>query len=88
MIAVPYQMKRKIKYIFHKVISNTKILYIILFNEVAQDQDVVKFTGGLENVEYCTPTTLLKKFTQYFIFQFGICNIFKQLFNNFQFYWI
>ena len=50
-------MKRKIKNIFLEVISNTKIFYIIFFNEVANDQDFAKLTGGLDkeglsNVEY------------------------------------
>ena len=42
-------MKRKIKKIFLKVTSNTKIfLYKILFNEIANDQDFAKLTGGLD----------------------------------------
>ena len=42
-------MKRKIKKIFLKVISNTKnFLYKILFNEIANDQDFAKLTGGLD----------------------------------------
>ena len=47
MIAVSFLMKRKIKKIFLEVISNTKILYIILFNEVAKDHDFGKLTGDL-----------------------------------------
>ena len=52
MIVVLYQMKRKIKKSFLEVISNSKILYIKFFNEVAKDQDFVKLTKGLDNVEY------------------------------------
>ena len=57
MIAISYLMKRKIKNIFLEVISNTKIFYINFFNEVANDQDFAKLTGGLDkgrldNVEY------------------------------------
>ena len=49
MIAVSYLMKRKIKKIFIEVISNSKIfLYKILYNEVANNQDFVKLTGGLD----------------------------------------
>ena len=47
-------MKRKIKKIFYEVISNFKILYKILFNEIDNDQDFAKLTGGLDNVEYGT----------------------------------
>ena len=57
MIAVSYLMKRKIKKIFFEIISNTKIFYIIFFNEVVNNRDFVKLTGGLDkggldNVEY------------------------------------
>ena len=52
MIAVSYLMKRKLKKIFLEVISNTKIFNKILFNEIANDQDFVKLTGELDNVEY------------------------------------
>ena len=58
MIAVSYIMKRKIKKIFFEVISNSKIFNIIFFNEIVNDQDFPKLTGGLEkeggldNVEY------------------------------------
>ena len=52
-------MKRKIKKIFFEVISNFKIFNIIFFlNEIANDQDFPKLTGGLDkggrldNVEY------------------------------------
>ena len=45
MIAVSYLMKRKINEIYLEVISNTKIIYKILFNEVANDQDFVKLTA-------------------------------------------
>ena len=44
MIAVSYLMKRKIKKIYLEVISNTKILNIIFFNEIANDQDFPKLT--------------------------------------------
>ena len=47
MIAVSYQIKRKIKKIFLEVISNTKIL----LNEVANDQDFAKLTWGLDKGE-------------------------------------
>ena len=57
MIAVSYIMKRKIKKIFYEVISNSKIFNIIFFNEIVNDQDFPKLTGGLDkggldNVEY------------------------------------
>ena len=52
MIVVSFLMKRKIKKIFLEVISNTKIFYIKIFNEVANDQDFAKLTGGLNNVGY------------------------------------
>ena len=56
MTAVSYLMKWKIKKILFEIISNTKVIYIyiykILFDEVANDQDFAKLTGGLENVEY------------------------------------
>ena len=49
MIAVSYLMKRKIKKIFLQAISNTKYFwYKILFNEVANDQDFAKLTGGID----------------------------------------
>ena len=54
MITVLYLMKRKIKKIFFEVISNTKIFYKTLLNEVANNQDFAKLTGGLDNVEYGT----------------------------------
>ena len=59
-------MKRKIKKIFFEVISNSKIFNIIFFNEIVNDQDFAKLTGGLDkgggldkeggldNVEYGT----------------------------------
>ena len=46
MIAVSYQMKRKIKKIFLEVISNTKFLYKFCFYEAANNQDFVKHTEG------------------------------------------
>ena len=46
MIAVSYLKKRKIEKIFLEVIFNTKIFYIKFFNEVANDQDFAKLTGG------------------------------------------
>ena len=46
MIAVSYIMKRKIKKIFFEVISNSKIFKIIFFNEIVNDQDFPKLTGG------------------------------------------
>ena len=52
MIAVSYIMKRKIKKIFFEVISNSKIFNIIFFNEIVNDQDFPKLTGGLDKVEY------------------------------------
>ena len=57
MIAVSYIMKRKIKKIFFEVISNSKNFNIIFFNEIVNNQDFHKFTGGLDkgrpdNVEY------------------------------------
>ena len=51
-------MKRKIKKIFFEVISNSKSFNIIFFNEIINDQDFPKLTGGtrqrggLDNVEY------------------------------------
>ena len=39
-------MKRKIKKIFFEVISNSKIFNIIFFNEIVNDQDFPKLTGG------------------------------------------
>ena len=58
-------MKRKIKKIFFELISNFKIFNIIFFNEMINDQDFPKLTGGgldkggtrqrgggLDNVEY------------------------------------
>ena len=49
MIAVSYIMKRKIKKIFSEVISNTKIFNInFFFNEMVNDQDFAKLTGGLD----------------------------------------
>ena len=44
--------KKKIKKIFFEVISNTKFLYKILFNKVANNQDFVKLKEGLDNVEF------------------------------------
>ena len=38
-------MKRKIKKIFFKVISNSKIFNIIFFNEIVNDQGIPKLTG-------------------------------------------
>ena len=55
MIAVSYIMKRKIKKIFFEVISNSKNFNIIFFNEMVNDQDFHKLTGGLDNVEYGNP---------------------------------
>ena len=46
MIAVSYIMKRKIKKIFYEVISNSKIFNIIFFNEIINDQDFPKLSGG------------------------------------------
>ena len=54
MIAVSYIIKWKNKKIFFEVISNSKILNIIFFNEIANDQDFAKLTGRLNNVEYGT----------------------------------
>ena len=63
MIAVSYIVKRKIKKIFFEVISNSKIFNIIFFfNEIVNDQDFPKITGGggtrqrggLDSVEYGT----------------------------------
>ena len=49
MIAVSYIMKIKIKKIFFEIISNTKIFKInFSLNEVANDRDFVKLTGGLD----------------------------------------
>ena len=49
-------MKSKIKKIFFEVISYTKILYRILFNQATNDQDFAKLTGlekgELDSVEY------------------------------------
>ena len=41
-------MKRKIKKIFFEVISNYKIFNKIFFNEIVNDQDFPKLTGGLD----------------------------------------
>ena len=46
MIAVSYLMKRKIKKIFLEVIFNNKIFNVNFFNEIANDQDFAKLTGG------------------------------------------
>ena len=46
MIEVSYLMKTKIKKIFLEVIFITKILYIILLNEVERIKDFAKLTGG------------------------------------------
>ena len=46
MIAVSYIMKRKIKKIFFEVISNYKIFNKFFFNEMVNDQDFPKLTGG------------------------------------------
>ena len=46
MIAVSYIMKRKIKKIFFEVIFNSKIFNIFFFNEIVNDQDFPKLTGG------------------------------------------
>ena len=46
MIAVSYIVNRKIKKIFFEVISNSKIFNIIFFNEIVNDQDFPKLTGG------------------------------------------
>ena len=46
MIAVSYIMKRKIKKIFFEVISNSKIFIINFFNEMINDLDFAKLTGG------------------------------------------
>ena len=46
---------KKIKKIFLEVISNTKsFLYKILLNELKSDQDFVKITKLLNNVDYGT----------------------------------
>ena len=47
MIAVSYIMKRKKKKNIFEVISNSKIFNIIFFNEMVNDQDFPKLTGGL-----------------------------------------
>ena len=60
MIAVSYIMKRKIKKIFFEVISNSKIFNIIFFNEMVNDQDFPKLTGGLDSVEYGISLVCLK----------------------------
>ena len=41
-------MKRKIKKIIFEVISNSKSFNIIFFNEIVNDQDFPKLTGGLD----------------------------------------
>ena len=52
MIAISYVMKRKINKIFLEVISNPNIFYTkILLNEIANDQDFLKLTGRLDNIE-------------------------------------
>ena len=48
MIEVSYQMKRNIKKIFLEVISKTKIFNINFLNEITNDQEFVKLTGGLD----------------------------------------
>ena len=49
MIAVSYIMKRKIKKIFFEVISNSKMFkFKFFFNEMVNDQDFSKLTGGLD----------------------------------------
>ena len=52
MIAILYIMIRKIKKIFFEVISNSKIFNINFFNKIVNEQDFLKLTGGLDNVEY------------------------------------
>ena len=49
MIAVSYIMKGKIKKIIFEVITNSKIFNINFFNEIVNDQDFPKLTGGLDN---------------------------------------
>ena len=51
MIAISYIMTRKIKKIFFEVISNSKIFNITFFNEIVNDQDFSKLTGGLDKGE-------------------------------------
>ena len=41
-------MNRKIKKIYFELISNTKIIYKILLNEVANYQDFGKLTGRFD----------------------------------------
>ena len=57
MISVSYLMKRKIEKMFLDEIYNTKILYIILFNDFSNDQDFAKLQKEIkqremDNVEY------------------------------------
>ena len=60
MITVSYIMKRKIKKIFFEVISNSKIFNIIFFNEIVNDQDFSKLTGGLDKGgDWTTSNTVL-----------------------------
>ena len=70
MIAVSYIMKRKIKKILFEVISNSKILILIFFNEIVNDKifqnlqgDKTKRgldKGGMDNVEYGTREKMRK----------------------------
>ena len=46
MIAVSYIMKIKLRNFFFEVISNSKSFNIIFFNEMVNDQDFPKLTGG------------------------------------------
>ena len=60
MIVVSYLMKRKIKKIFFKIISNTKIFYINFFSMKLTTTEILSNLhrgldkGGLDNVEYGT----------------------------------
>ena len=68
MIVKSYLMKRKIKKIFLEIISHTLIIYIyiILINEIANDQDLVKLTRGLDKGDWTTSNmvSLLTMYTK------------------------
>ena len=61
-------MKRKIKKFFLELISNTKILNIF-FNEIVNDQDFTKLTGGRDKGEnWTTSNTVVGLLQTNFLF--------------------
>ena len=70
MIVVLNLMKRKFKRIFLEVISNIKnSLYKILFNEIVNDLDFAKLTGGTrQRGRDCTTLNMVIKIECFFAF--------------------